>query len=55
MNQWDGEALRIYLPALEGRLNWNSFFGPHNEHRTVFTHLENLVLLKVVGSWDPLA
>lgn len=55
MDQWDGEALRIYLPALEGTLNWSSFFRPHNEHRIVFTHLENLLLFKAIGSWDPLA
>ncbi len=54
LDQWDGEALAIYRPWLEGHLTLAQLFQPHLEHHLVFTYLLDLALLKVAGQWDPL-
>lgn len=53
-DQWDAEALTLYLPYLNGTLTIGNLFSPHNEHRIMLTRLAALVLLRVNGSWDPL-
>ena len=51
-DQWDGEGADIYKPYLEGRLTVADLFHPHNEHRIFFTHVFDLILLRLNGQWD---
>ena len=51
-DQIDAEGESILRPWLEGRLNWQEFFAPHNEHRIVFTKLIALGVVAVNGQWD---
>jgi hypothetical protein len=52
-DQWDGEALTLYIPWSEHGLSWRQMFTFHNEHRIFFTRLLALSLLVVNGQWDP--
>jgi hypothetical protein len=51
-DQWDAEALNLYLPWLNGNLRWTSLFQAHNEHRILFTRLADLALFVVWSRWD---
>ena len=51
-DQWDAEALNLYLPWLNGDLHWASLFQAHNEHRILFTRLADLALFVAYGRWD---
>jgi hypothetical protein len=53
-DQWDAEALGLYVPWLEGTLGWSDLLRPHNEHRILLTQLQNLTLFHVTGTWIPL-
>jgi hypothetical protein len=53
-DQWDGEALQVYLPWEAGRLTAHDLLAPHLEHRILWTHLLNLGLVSLGGQWDPL-
>lgn len=52
-DQWP-EAEQLFRPWIEGRLTWNSWFAPHNEHRIFFTRLLDLAVIRLNGQWDPL-
>jgi hypothetical protein len=52
-DQWDGEAVGLYVPFLKDGLSWRHMFGYHNEHRIFFTRVLALALLKINGQWDP--
>ncbi len=52
-DQWDGEAMTLYLPFANGGLNWRVMFALHNEHRIFFSRVLALVLLAINGQWDP--
>jgi len=54
LDQWSGEAWKLYKPYLEGTLSWSDLFAPHNEHRIFFSRLLFLGLLKANGLWEPL-
>ncbi len=51
-DQWDAEAMNLYIPYFDGTLTWHHWFQPHNEHRIVLTRLAMLVLLLANGQWD---
>lgn len=51
-DQWDAEAMNLYIPYFEGKLTWHHWFQPHNEHRITLTRLAMLVLLLANGQWD---
>lgn len=51
-DQWDGQSEHILRPWQEGRLGWQNFFQPHNEHRIVVTKIFTLVLCAANGQWD---
>lgn len=51
-DQWDFEALSLYLPCLRGDFDWHELFRPHNEHRIALTRLLDLLLLETRGVWD---
>ena len=54
-DQWDAEANLIFVPWLNGNLDWHQFLAPHNEHRILFTRLLALSLLILNDvQWDPL-
>lgn len=53
-DQWDAEAIHLYLPYFDGTLSPGDLFAPHNEHRIALTRLAALGLLLVNGTWDPL-
>lgn len=50
-DQWDSEALGLYLPWLEHTLGWRDFFSAHNEHRIVLTRLAALTLFVAQDGW----
>ncbi len=52
LDQWDAEALRLYLPWLDGSLSWTQVLRAHNEHRIVLTRLADLLLFAGLGRWD---
>lgn len=51
-DQWDGEAVKTYLPYLHGTYSIGDLFEPHNEHRIVFTRLLALIHLELAGEWN---
>lgn len=53
-DQWDAEALGLYAPFLEGRLEWIDMLAPHNEHRILASRLLALGLFSANGMWNPL-
>jgi len=54
-DQWDAEVTNLYSPWLHGNLRWSDLWQPHNEHRILFTRLFDLLLLEVLGTWNPWA
>jgi len=52
-DQWDGEAMNLLIPYMEGSLGWGNLLSPHNEHRISLTRLLVLVLFWMNGQWDP--
>lgn len=53
LDQWDGPAQGIFKPYHDGTLTAESWFGPHNEHRILFTRILVLGLQLLNGQWDP--
>jgi hypothetical protein len=51
-DQWEAEALAIYLPYFQHRLHFADFFLAQNEHRIFFTHVYDFILLVLNGQWD---
>jgi len=49
---WDGGAMRLFKPWLDGTLTPSMWIAPHNEHRLLFTRLLSLGLLAANGQWD---
>lgn len=54
LDQWDIEGRWLYPAWGEGSLHFADLLRPHNEHRTLWTHLLNLGLFSANGQWDPL-
>jgi hypothetical protein len=52
-DQWDGEALTLYIPWAEHAVTWRQMFTLHNEHRIFFSRLLALSVLLLNGQWDP--
>jgi hypothetical protein len=52
-DQWDAEAMALYVPYDNCDLRWSQMFALHNEHRVFFTRLLALDLLVLNGQWDP--
>lgn len=53
LDQWDAEAGQILVPWLEGKLSWQAFFAPHNEHVPAWTRLISWLQVVLLGRWDP--
>ncbi|EEF60138.1 hypothetical protein [Pedosphaera parvula] len=53
-DQWDGEAVDMYIPYFEHQLSLANLFTAHNEHRVFFTRIYDLALLLLNGQWDNL-
>lgn len=53
-DQWDAQALNLYIPFIEHKLSFGELFSSHNEHRIFTTRILSLILLSVNGQWDPL-
>lgn len=51
-DQWDGEALAVYVPYFHHQLSLHDLIAPHNEHRIFFTRIYDLALLLLNGQWD---
>src|ERR1700722_4742166 len=51
-DQWEGEAVGVYVPYFEHILSPADFFRAHNEHRIVYTRIYDLRLLLLNGQWD---
>jgi SAM-dependent methyltransferase len=52
-DQWDGEALTLYIPWADDGVTWRQMFTFHNEHRIFFSRLLALTLRVTNGQWDP--
>ena len=52
-DQWDGEALTLYIPWADHGVTWRQMFTLHNEHRIFFSRLLALTLRVTNGQWDP--
>ncbi len=53
LDQWDGEAARLYAPYLKGALSFADLLAPHNEHRILLTRVLELIHLELAGEWNP--
>lgn len=51
-DQWDAEAVNLFVPWFEHDHFIQRLFQPHNEHRVVLTKLQNLALVLINGQWD---
>lgn len=51
-DQWDAEALQLYIPWLEGTFDWHVLFAGHNEHRIVFTRATTLAMFVLQDDWN---
>src|SRR5687768_9324622 len=51
-DQWDAEAVELFIPWFEGKDFLSHLFHPHNEHRVILTKLQNLALVLLNGQWD---
>jgi hypothetical protein len=51
-DQWD-EAINVFKPWAEGRLEWTDLLTPSNDHRPILTYLLDLGLIWLNGRWDP--
>ena len=51
-DQWDAEAVELFIPWFERDHFIAHLFHPHNEHRVVLTKLQNLALGLLNGQWD---
>ncbi|MSU48869.1 MAG: hypothetical protein EXS37_07250 [Opitutus sp.] len=51
-DQWDAEAVELFIPWYENDHFVAHLFHPHNEHRVVITKLQNLALGVINGQWD---
>src|SRR5580698_3899878 len=51
-DQWEAEAVAIYVPYFEHALQFADLFHPEHEHRIFFTHIYDLALLLLNGQWD---
>jgi hypothetical protein len=52
-DQWRGQAERLFIPALEDRLDATALFKDHNQHHIFCTRVLVLGLLEFNGLWDP--
>lgn len=52
LDQWDGEADRVYAPHLKGLMTFADLFAKHNEHRIFVTHVLALMHLELAGEWN---
>lgn len=51
-DQWEGEAVAVYVPYYEKVLRFSDLFQPHNNHRIFFTRVYDLLLLLLNRQWD---
>lgn len=52
-DQWDAEAMQLYLPWYQGHLGWRDLLAPFLEHRLVCTRVLDLLLLEINGGvWN---
>lgn len=52
LDQWDGEAIDVYVRYFEHLLSFSDLFRVHNEHRIFFTRVYDLALFLLNGQWD---
>jgi hypothetical protein len=53
-DQWDREALTLYVPWVDGSFSWARLFEAHLEHRIAWTQAWNLGWFLIAGQWDPM-
>lgn len=51
-DQWDGEAMDVYVPYFQNHLTLRGMLSAHNEHRIFFTRIYDLALLLLNDQWD---
>jgi hypothetical protein len=53
-DQWLCEAVNLYVPYIQNKLQLENLFAANNEHRIFFTHVYDLALFVLNGQWDNL-
>src|SRR5271165_1104835 len=54
-DEWDGVAIHLLRPVLDGSLTLGDLFRFHNEHVFAVTRLLTLAIFKASGYWDVVA
>ncbi|QNI06765.1 hypothetical protein GAN17_11005 [Mycobacterium kubicae] len=52
LDQWEGEAAKLYAPYQRGTLSFADIMAPHNEHCILPTRVISLIHLEMAGEWD---
>lgn len=54
-DQWDAEAAFLYLPWINGQMEWADWLRAHNEHRILLPRILLIGLFELNGrDWNPL-
>ena len=53
-DEWDMQALRLFVPFRDSTLSLGALLAPHNEHRMFTTRVVSLALFAANGAWDPI-
>lgn len=51
-DEWEGEAIDVFIPWVQHQFSLLKLFQAHNEHRIVFTKICELGLFLANGQWD---
>ncbi|MDB6065542.1 MAG: hypothetical protein JWR26_1750 [Pedosphaera sp.] len=51
-DEWEGEAIDVFIPWVQHQFSFMKLFQAHNEHRIVFTKVCELGLFLANGQWD---
>src|SRR5688500_15731745 len=51
-DQWDAEAVELFIPWFDRDHFPRHLVHPHNEHRIILTMLQYLALVLLNGQWD---
>jgi len=53
-DEWDAQALNLFVPYRDSTLSLGALLAPHNEHRIFMTRALSLALFAANGAWDPI-
>lgn len=53
-DDWDAQAVNLFIPYYDSTLSIQNFLTPANEHRLLPTRLLSVALISANGLWDPI-